>query len=369
VYLAFLYHYEGKGETNDGHDPVDGGYHFLTKIVRFTYDAAVSGLTEPQTICDSIPGSNDHNGGRLLVARVGEREYLFYSVGDMGAGQFKNANRINYAQDPDRLEGKILRFNTEPDQHESGKNAWIPDDNPFNQQRQNAVWTLGHRNPQGLAALTIGGVDKIYSSEHGPFSDDEVNKIEKGKNYGHPLIIGYADGNYNGLAAGVTSTDSLPGKWNTRYPLIANELHNARKITGYADPLKSFYPTQNSRLRAVFEKMVEDDKQKVEWVSLAPSGICSYSSNAIPGWKNSLLIASLKEGKIVRLALDNTGSKVLKEEEYFQSKARYRAITVSGKGDQIYVTTDNSTVTSGPTEKNKEQSSLHGVILEFSYAP
>ncbi|HLS95210.1 MAG TPA: PQQ-dependent sugar dehydrogenase, partial [Sphingobacterium sp.] len=58
----------------------------------------------------------------------------------------------------------------------------------------------------------------LFSCEHGPFSDDEINIIEKGSNYGHPLIIGYADGNYNGLAAAALDDPSLPGVWNTSYP-------------------------------------------------------------------------------------------------------------------------------------------------------
>jgi glucose/arabinose dehydrogenase len=204
VYLAFVYDFEGKDRPGDGQDPKDHGYHFKTKVVRYTYDPQSHKLRDAQTICDVIPGSNDHNGGRLLISSVNGRNYLFYSVGDMGAGQFKNAERTNHAQDINFYEGKILRFNTEPDQDSNKESAWIPDDNPFNNnKKQNAVWSLGHRNPQGLGVIEETKV--IYSSEHGPFSDDEINIIKGGRNYGHPLVIGYADGNYNGLAACLAS--------------------------------------------------------------------------------------------------------------------------------------------------------------------
>src|SRR5699024_4917273 len=99
-------------------------------------------LTDPQVICDSIPGSNDHNGGRLHLSRIGEDIFLFYAVGDMGAGQYSNAARTNHAQNLNSYEGKILRFHTEADD----RTGWIPEDNPFGP--DNAVWSLGHRNPQ-----------------------------------------------------------------------------------------------------------------------------------------------------------------------------------------------------------------------------
>src|SRR4028119_2540937 len=102
-------------------------------------------------------------------------------MGDMGSGQFDNANRPNRVQDLKSYEGKILRFNTEVDGDRDASEGWIPNTNPF----KNAVWTSGHRNPQGLAFAA----GKLYSCEHGPYSDDEVNLIEKGANYGHPLVI------------------------------------------------------------------------------------------------------------------------------------------------------------------------------------
>jgi PQQ-dependent dehydrogenase (s-GDH family) len=368
VYLAFVYDFAGKDNPGDGQDPDDHGYHFKTKIVRYTYNLQKHKLQEPQTLCDVIPGSNDHNGGRLLISTVGTTDYLFYSVGDMGAGQFKNAGRTNHAQDLNVYEGKILRFNTEPDHDSSSGNAWIPNDNPFNTGRQNAVWSLGHRNPQGLAWMDISGKQVIFSSEHGPFSDDEINIIKPGKNYGHPLIIGYADGNYNGLSAGVTDKDSLPGKWNTTYPFIENEQQNASKLKNFEPPVKSFFPTDNSQLLA-YADTIRSGKKSPEWPSLAPSGIAAYTSGTIPGWKGSLLITSLKKGKIIRLRLNAKGTAVQEEKEYFENKVRYRDVAVSADGLKIYLVTDKSAVTSGPSGENPEESAERGAIIEFTYQP
>ncbi|RYY25614.1 MAG: hypothetical protein EOO04_11725, partial [Chitinophagaceae bacterium] len=217
VYLAYVFDFEGKHDSGKGENRTDGGFHFLTRIVRYVYDTVAQKLVDPVTICDSIPGSNDHNGGRLIISDLEGKPYLFYSVGDMGAGQFANGGRQNFAQLHDRYEGKILRFETEPLDNATPAGSWIPKDNPFKGNKY-PIWSLGHRNGQGLAKLIVQGKTKLYLAEHGPFSDDEINVIVKGGNYGHPLVIGYADGNYNGLAAGVTPTDSLPGKWNTTYP-------------------------------------------------------------------------------------------------------------------------------------------------------
>jgi PQQ-dependent dehydrogenase (s-GDH family) len=367
VYLAYVYDFEGKDLPGKGQSKKDGGFHFLTRIVRYRYDTTNLKLVDPVTICDSVPGSNDHNGGRLLIAQIDNRSFLFYSVGDMGAGQFQNGGRENHAQDPGRYEGKLLRFETEPVVTGNTAESWIPPDNPFNSDKKNAVWSLGHRNPQGLTKLPIEGKDKIYVAEHGPFSDDEINIIARAGNYGHPLVIGYADGNYNGLAAGVTPVDSLPGKWNTTYPLIVNEVANAARIKNYVDPLKSFYPTGNKALQAVTTGMLMGAVQDKGWESLAPSGHTGYNSDAIPGWKISLLVTSLKQGKITRLKLNSSGTSVIAEEELFNGSGRYRDVAVSEDGMKIYIVTDKSTVTSGPTAGNSVSHELSGAVIEYTY--
>ncbi|WP_207425116.1 PQQ-dependent sugar dehydrogenase [Pedobacter sp. SYSU D00535] len=357
VYLAYVHRLL---ETK----PNFGGNYFQTKLVRYTWNPEKQLLTEPVTICDTIPGSNDHNGGRLLIADEGGKEYLFYTVGDMGAGQFDNGNRPNRAQDINYYQGKVLRFNTEANLDQSDENRWIPAANPF----KNAVWTLGHRNPQGLAFALIGGVPRLYASEHGPFSDDELNLLEKGSNYGHPLVIGTNDGNYDGLAAGVSDREGLPGKWNTSYPLINSEAEQAKKIGNrYRDPLRSFYPNSPQFLNKLFTAVLQG-AEKPEWSSEAPSSLSIYTSDAIPGWKYSLLMPSLKNGRLIRMKLDQTGSKVEgREEHLFQSNNRYRDLAISPDGTTLYLITDKSAVTSGPTKEDPQGSAEKGAIIEFKW--
>lgn len=361
IYIAMVYDFEGSERKGDGRHQKDQGYHFKTEIIRYTYLPTNNSLTNPQVICDSIPGSNDHNGGRLHLSPVGEQVYLFYSVGDMGAGQYSNAARTNHAQNIHSYEGKILRFHTEP----ADETRWIPEDNPFGP--NNAVWSIGHRNPQGLASLVINGQNVLFSSEHGPFSDDEINIIQPGSNYGHPLVVGYADGNYDGLSAGSTAADSLPGPWNTTYPLITDEVKVSKSLSSYQDPLWSFNPTENATLRSVAEQLRQGAGESPEWESIAPSGISVYHHGTIPSWTNSLLITSLKQGSLIRLRLNDNANTVVERTDYFKGNARYRDVEVSPDGKKIYLITDLSAVTSGPTEDNPESIDDRGALIEYTF--
>ena len=115
-------------------------------------------------IVDGIPGANIHNGGRI---KFGPEGHLYITTGDAGIADL--------AQDVDSLAGKILRIK------EDGS---VPEDNPF---PGSPVFSLGHRNPQGL----VWDSDKrLWSTEHGATGNDELNLIEAGKNYGWPLIEG-----------------------------------------------------------------------------------------------------------------------------------------------------------------------------------
>lgn len=368
VYVAFIYAFEGTEKKGKGCALHFRGCFFKTKIVRYSYNQKQNKLESPQTIDDDIPGSNDHNGGRLMISRQGDRYFLFYSIGDLGAGQFDNGGRTNYAQDPRIKEGKILRYNVEPDGDKEQDSQWIPNDNPFNENnRQNAIYSIGHRNPQGLAHAIINGEERIYSCEHGPFSDDEINLIEKGKNYGHPLIIGYDDGNYDGLAAGVSDKTILPGKWHTSYPLIRNEKAAAFNLgKNYRNPLHSFNATDSTSLKNLFKAITSS--QSPEWESVAPSSLEVYTGEQIPAWKNSLLMTTLKAGKLIRLKLSNDGKQIIGEpKEYFAGELRYRDLAVSPDGREIYLVTDKSSVTSGPSKENPEDTELRGCILVFTY--
>ncbi|MBK9486024.1 MAG: PQQ-dependent sugar dehydrogenase [Chitinophagaceae bacterium] len=166
-----------------------------TRIERYTYNTSTQLLESPVTMLQDIPGSNDHNSARIAI---GPDLKLYYSVGDMGAGQYDNISRANNAQNLNIYEGKILRLNTE-----LTAGSWIPADNPFtNAGLPTAVYSFGHRNPQGLVWANVNGTNILYSDEHGPYSDDEINTIEIGRNFGWPNVIGWCDGNYNGRTTG-----------------------------------------------------------------------------------------------------------------------------------------------------------------------
>jgi glucose/arabinose dehydrogenase len=210
----------------------------------------------------------------------------------------------------------------------------------------------------------------LYSSEHGPYSDDEINRIEKAKNYGHPLIIGAADGNYDGLAAAATEHTSLPGVWHTTYPTIKSEKGNAAALGSptYRDPIKTLYPLTNAFLTSVLTKIRGKAPQEPEWPSEAPSSVAVYTSAAIPGWQNSLLVPTLKEGKLIRLKLTASGTGVTGDTlTYFKMPVRYRDIALSPDGTRIYLAVDSTSVTSGPSKEDPQQISYKGCIVEFTY--
>ncbi len=343
VYVAYTYQF-------DGCQPNDQGCFFKTKIERYNYNNG--GLSNPQTVIDNIPGSNDHNGGRLIITANAGIPFLFYTVGDMGAGQFGNAERPNNAQDPTIYEGKILRLNTE-----QVNGSWIPNSNPFG----NAVWSLGHRNPQGLA---VGQFGDMYAAEHGPYTDDEVNIIQFGKNYGHPLVSGFADGNYNGAAVG---TGSL-------LPIINNESNNANVITNYEDPIASYYAAPNNEVVDWYNYAVSGTQPFPNaWLfrpSIAPSGIGYYGATTIPNWNNSLLLTSLKKATIYRQPLAGNGEAIAGAAiPYFEGLGRFRDVAISPNGDKIYVVCDKYGATSGPTEGTSIAPNNPGCVLEFEYAP
>jgi glucose/arabinose dehydrogenase len=120
-------------------------------------------LTRPVPILRGIPSASNHNGGQLLFGRGG---LLFVSTGD--------ALDRQDAQDRTKLNGKILRI------HPDGS---IPSTNPFG----NAVWTLGHRNVQGLAR---DADNRLWATELGENDRDELNRVVRGHNYGWPVVEG-----------------------------------------------------------------------------------------------------------------------------------------------------------------------------------
>lgn len=148
------------------------------RIVRFDLlgEAGDLSLGEEATILDGLPTANFHNGGRLAFGPDG---MLYATLGDTG-------DRSS-AQDEEALSGKILRMTPEGE---------IPDDNPFG---DSLVYSMGHRNPQGIGWDDDG---KMYASEFGQDTWDELNIIEAGGNYGWAEVEGIAGGNGDGTSSG-----------------------------------------------------------------------------------------------------------------------------------------------------------------------
>lgn len=133
----------------------------INRVERYTYeDDRLSGKV---TVVESIPGALIHDGGRIAFGPDGK---LYITTGDAGSP--------DRAQETSSLAGKILRINDD---------GSIPEDNPFG----NAVYSYGHRNPQGLAWDDKG---QLWATEHGSTAQDELNLIKAGANYGWPLITG-----------------------------------------------------------------------------------------------------------------------------------------------------------------------------------
>jgi len=140
----------------------------LNRLVRLREENGKGVLDK--ILLDNIPGNSTHDGGRVKFGPDGK---LYWTMGD--------AQNQPAAQDPAALNGKILRLNAD---------GTLAGDNPF---PNSPVYSYGHRNPQGLAWQP--GTNRLYATEHGPSGGqgccrDEVNLIERGKNYGWPLITG-----------------------------------------------------------------------------------------------------------------------------------------------------------------------------------
>lgn len=228
------------------------------KIVRFTDEGtSISGIT---TILDRIPAARYHAGSELAF---GPDEKLYVTTGD--------ATERELAQNKDSLAGKILRLNDD---------GSTPSDNPFG----TAVWSYGHRNPQGISWNSKG---ELYETEHGPSGfdgpggGDEVNKIEKGGNYGWPLVS------------------------------------HAKSLEGTISPLLVFTPAE------------------------APASALVYSGKLFPQFKDNLFFGALRGENLMRVVIGAEPAETGFERMFLEEYGRIREVT-EGPDGAIYFSTSNT---------------------------
>jgi aldose sugar dehydrogenase len=212
-------------------------------------------------------------GCRMVQAPDGN---LFVTLGD-------HFSPKELAQKLDNHIGKIVRVT--PD-------GAAPADNPFvgKQDALAEIWAYGLRNAEGLAFNPADG--KLWEQEHGPMGGDEINIIEKGRNYGWPRVS-YGV-NYDGTPVGTGKTT----------------------MEGVTDPIWHWTP------------------------SIAPSGMAFYTGDLIPGWKGSLFNGALKFQLLSRLELK--GDKAVKEERLLQDLSERIRDVRQGPDGALYLLTDNS---------------------------
>ncbi|WP_282136592.1 PQQ-dependent sugar dehydrogenase [Seonamhaeicola maritimus] len=342
VYLAYTY---------------DNGGRKL-RIERYTYNSGTGLLDSGNatTIIEGIDASNDHNSGRL---KIGPDLKLYYTIGDQGANQFSNACseiRAQYlptsSSDYSDYKGKVLRLNLD---------GTIPSDNPTLSSVQSHVYTYGHRNAQGII---FGSDGTLYASEHGPKVDDELNIITAGKNYGWPNISGYND-NLGYEYCNWSSNGSCdPGDFSDHNcigvtPIAENDASNSSIVANLQEPIGTYNSTTGT----------EPSGSWLEWPTVGPSSIDIYEAGLIPDWDKSLLISTLKRGTLFRAKLNVTGDGLESQvyEEFHSSNDRYRDIAMDPDGVTMYLITDNTGGTSGPSGTGSVSIQNPGVIIKIEY--
>ncbi|HEX7330690.1 MAG TPA: PQQ-dependent sugar dehydrogenase [Pyrinomonadaceae bacterium] len=241
------------------------------RVVR--YRDAPEGLVDRKVIIEDLPAARAHAGCRI---RFGPDGKLYITTGD--------ATNRNLAQQLDSLAGKTLRLNDD---------GTVPQDNPF-LGRQNArpeIWSLGHRNAQGLDFQP--GTNLMFQTEHGPSGfdgpggGDEVNIVEKGKNYGWPTI------------------------------------HHTQTASGLESPLLEYTP------------------------ACAPGSGAFYRGSALPQFKGNFFFGCLRGERMIRVVLD--GRRVVTQENLLQNYGRIREVA-EGPDGYLYFSTSNRDGRGKPAE-------------------
>lgn len=252
----------------EGEEGDDGGAN--TGLIRAKLkDHALVDIQKLFKALPNVKGGN-HFGGRIVFDKKG---YVFLSLGERG--QKENAQNLG------RDQGKVVRL------HEDGK---IPTDNPFVKTAgaKPEIWSYGHRNPQGMTINPKTGV--IWEHEHGPQGGDELNIVEKGKNYGWPLIT-----------FGIDYDNSIISKDTAK--------------AGMEQPVTYWKP------------------------SIAPCGMTFVTSPQFKDWNGDLVVGSLKFQYLQHLTVK--GNKVTAREIIFEKLGRVRDVR-QGPDGNLYIVLENS---------------------------
>jgi aldose sugar dehydrogenase len=252
-------------------EPAGGGARTALARARLMEESTLADVTAIFHQ-DGPLSSGNHFGCRIAQARD---DNLFLTLGEHFTHRDQAQNLGNHL-------GKIVRLR--PD-------GSVPPDNPFvaNRSAKPEIWSFGHRNPQGLALNPETG--RLWEHEHGPRGGDEINIIEKGKNYGWP-VIGYGI-DYSGA-----------------------KIHESTHKEGMEQPIWYWVP------------------------SIAPSGMAFYTGNLFPTWRDNLFIGALAGQVLVRIELE--GEKVRKEERLLRELGERIRDVRQGPDGALWLATDNS---------------------------
>jgi glucose/arabinose dehydrogenase len=257
-----------------------------TNVARARLDEAKRELTDVTVIFRAQPTMPSKRlgaktGGRIAIGRDGN---LFLTIGDRS-----DSPPWDVAQRLDNHLGKVLHITPDgapaPDNLFLGKPGVLPE-----------IWAYGVRSPEGLAFDPRTG--RLWQNDHGPRGGDELNIIEKGKNYGWPVIVHGIDYPGTAIGEGITHREGM------------------EEPVYYWDPV------------------------------IAPSGLAFYTGNLFPEWKNSVFVGGLRGMMLDRLTLAN--DKVVAEEPLLTDlRSRIRDVRVGPDG-AVYVLTDSGTPSMSP---------------------
>ncbi len=242
---------------------------YATHVSRARLDGERLVDREDLFIATPFLSGGRHFGSRLAFDAAG---YLFITVGDRGQRE--------QSQNLDGHVGKVIRLTDD---------GQIPEDNPFlNEDAQPGLYTIGHRNAQGLARHPGTGV--LWLHEHGPRGGDELNILKGGRNYGWPETT------------------------------FGREYHGPR--IGPEPPVEGFEPPVH------------------HWTpAIAPSGMTFYDGDAFPEWHGNLFIGALAQRKLIRVVLD--GDEVIHEEALLDDRNQRIRDVRQGPDGALYVLVDD----------------------------